>query len=87
MNRTNFPSLTTVVGIFAVLGAITWAQQDDARVRQADEARAKAAAADQRRANGAARSCGPYAEPVWIDASTVQCLHRVDAATVARSTL
>lgn len=87
MNRTTSPSLTTVVGIFAILGAITWAQHDDARVRQADEARAKAAAAEHRRTNGAARACGPNAEPVWIDSGTVQCLHRVDAATVARSTL
>ena len=85
MNRTTFPSLTTVVGIFAVLGAITWAQQDDSRAEaEADE---QDRAAQHSRDFAARQVCGPKAEPQWLDDKTLVCLRVVDEAYVARSTL
>lgn len=85
MNRDTSPTLSTAVCVIAILSAFLWVQHDDARAKKEDAARRPAA--QERRATGAERACGPNAEPVWVDSTTVQCLRRVDSATVARSTL
>lgn len=87
MSRDTSPNLSTAVCVIAILSAFLWVQHDDARVKKEDAARRPVPAAKERRATGAERACGPNAEPVWVDSTTVQCLRRVDAATVARSTL
>ncbi len=90
MNRDTSPNLTTAVAVIALISAFLWAQHDDTRARQEDyqrEAAEQDRAAQHSRDFASRRACGPGAEPEWLDDKTLRCLRRVDAATVARSTL
>lgn len=85
MNRTTFPSLTTVVGIFAVLAALAWAQSDDAAAEAEADEQDRAAISSREWAGR--QVCGPKAEPQWLDDQTLVCLRVVDEQYVAGRTL
>lgn len=59
----------------------------DAPLDDQAEADEQDRAAAHSRDFAARQVCGPKAEPQWLDDKTLVCLRRVDAATVARSTL
>lgn len=84
MNRTNFPSLTTVVGIFAVLAALAWAQSDDAAAEAEADEQDRAAISSREWAGR--QVCGPKAEPEWRG-DELTCLRVVDEVYVAGRTL
>lgn len=84
MNRTTFPSLSTVAGILAVLALTAWAQSDDAAAEAEADEQDRAAISSREWAGR--QVCGPKAEPQW-EGDVLTCLRVVDEQYVAERTL